>query len=92
MSKQRELYWDRKKDDSEKKYSANRLTDDRISRLESAGFLWRGANAHSKYPRGQEDRPENTSSSTNTTTTDVATVIQEAELQLHEAGEIQSFL
>jgi hypothetical protein len=79
VSKQRELYWDGKKDESDKKYSANRLTDDRISRLESAGFLWRGANAHSKYSRGREERQYTTS------TTTAATVI-------HETADIQAFI
>ena len=45
MSKQREIYWDKKKDPSQRLYKSARLDEERIARLEAIGFLWVGANA-----------------------------------------------
>ena len=54
VSKQRELYWDMKKEPSQRKHSSRRLNEDRVARLEAIGFLWRGANAHHKYMRDDD--------------------------------------
>lgn len=54
VSKQRELYWDLKKEPSQRKYGTRRLNEDRVARLEAIGFLWRGANAHHKYMQENE--------------------------------------
>ena len=76
VSKQREIFWDKKKDPSARVYKSARLDEDRIARLEAIGFLWVGANA-SRQAREGKDIGRGSATNDNHTSVEATSIVED---------------